>query len=341
MQPAPFPSNEPQRIEALKETGLLDSARELAFDDLASIASSLCGTPVALVSLVDSHRQWFKAHHGLDVTETPRDFAFCGYTILGEDVFIVPDAHADDRFADNPLVLGEPRVRFYAGAPLTAPDGVSFGSLCVIDHEPRQLSTEQVAALRALGRQVVAQIQLRRTMRRLATEMELRRQLAEQSETFFAVTLDLLCVAGTDGRFKKLNPAWERVLGYRLTDLIDLPFLNFVHPEDFDRTVAEMEKLAAGAPTVGFENRYRRHDGTYRQLAWTASPDAATGLIYASAHDLTEMRVTERRLEEFKSTLDRTRAAGSSTACTSNGWRSSSPRWTARTTPSSSSTRRP
>jgi len=157
------PSDESARLEALRSYAVLDTPPERAFDDLTQLASQLCGTPMSLVSLVDEGRQWFKSHTGLDVTETPREVAFCAHAILQPgELLIVPDAHADERFHDNPLVRQEPHVRFYAGVPLVNPDGHALGTLCVMDHVPRTLDEVQLTALRVLGRQVGTQLELRK-----------------------------------------------------------------------------------------------------------------------------------------------------------------------------------
>ena len=153
---------------ALERYQILDTLPEPAIDDLSKIAAQICGTPIGLVSLVDDDRQWFKAKCGIDATETSRDVSFCAHAILQPgEVFLVPDTLNDDRFADNPLVAGEPHIRFYAGTPLVTSDGYALGSLCVIDRQPRELSPAQIDALTALGRQVIDQFEAHRTLGKL------------------------------------------------------------------------------------------------------------------------------------------------------------------------------
>ncbi|BAY23139.1 multi-sensor hybrid histidine kinase [Calothrix sp. NIES-2100] len=182
---APLPDDEKQRIESLLEYKILDTPSEAAFDDLTRLASYICGTPIALISLVDTNRQWFKSKVGLDALETPRDIAFCAHAILQPDVFIVPDATDDERFATNPLVISEPNVRFYAGVPLTNALGYSVGTLCVIDQIPRNLSPEQVEALRILGRQVIKQMELRRNLASLVLVTKERKEKQKLRQQFF------------------------------------------------------------------------------------------------------------------------------------------------------------
>lgn len=165
---APVPANESLRLRLLQRHRILDTPQEDAFDDLAVLASTICGTPMASITLIDEARQWFKASVGLEDRETLREHAFCAHAILRDDVMVVEDARADDRFSANPLVTADPRIRFYAGAPLTMPGGLNLGTLCVIDRTPRQLTDEQLNGLRVLRRAVVTQMELRRALLDLA-----------------------------------------------------------------------------------------------------------------------------------------------------------------------------
>lgn len=167
-------ATEEARLEALRSYRILDTEPERAFDDLALLASRLCGTPIALITLIDRDRQWVKSRIGVEVAETSREVAFCDHAIRDHGLFCVPDATRDERFRDNPFVVSEPKIRFYTGAPLVTPDGHALGTLCVLDRKPRILTAEQREGLDALRRQVVAQLTLRRNL------VELQEALAER-----------------------------------------------------------------------------------------------------------------------------------------------------------------
>jgi len=164
MLKAPIPPNEPQRMRTLREYAILDTAPEAVYDDIAHVCAGVCDTPIALITLIDGTRNWFKARVGVgeELTESPRDISFCGHAIIGNDIFEVTDAVQDDRFADNPLVASQPLIRYYAGAPLITPDGFKLGTICAIDVRPRRLNVAQRDTLTALSRLVMRQLDRRR-----------------------------------------------------------------------------------------------------------------------------------------------------------------------------------
>jgi two-component system sensor histidine kinase/response regulator len=183
---APLPSNEAKRLEALRRYEILDTGPEQAFDDITLLASQICGTKIAAISLVGENRQWFKSKVGTTMTGTSRDIAFCAHGILQPEVFVVEDARADIRFAANPMVTGDPNIRFYAGTSLITSDGYALGMLCVNDPSARTLSAEQGAGLQALSRQVVAQLELRRSIAELALARDAALKTADSKSQFLA-----------------------------------------------------------------------------------------------------------------------------------------------------------
>jgi PAS domain S-box-containing protein/putative nucleotidyltransferase with HDIG domain len=241
---APLHPNERERLDALREYDVLDTASEQEFDDLTHLAAQICGTSMAAITLVDHNRQWFKSRIGLDFSETPIAVSFCAHAILGNELFLVPDTTVDERFAQNPAVTSEPHLRFYAGMPLVTPEGHAVGTLCVIDHEPRQLDQAQQDALRRLGRQVVAllearpdagtekgqsrQTRLRAERRRLHLALETAQQDAESlrlSEVryrrLFEAAQDGILILDTEtGKIEDANPFLCELLDYTPEELL-------------------------------------------------------------------------------------------------------------------------
>jgi GAF domain-containing protein len=165
---APLPDNEAERLTVLRGYQILDTAPDREFDLITALASRICDTPIALISLVDERRQWFKSNIGLNVSETNRNVAFCGHAILQREVLHVSDAKMDKRFADNPLVTGDPHIRFYAGAPLVTENGLALGTVCVIDQKPRTLTKEQRESLTLLSRLAMSLLDFRKQLREIS-----------------------------------------------------------------------------------------------------------------------------------------------------------------------------
>lgn len=227
--------DEATRSSVLHSYGILDTPREEDFDDLAQIASAICGTPIAVVNLVDTDRQFFKAEVGLGVRETPLESSFCRKAILSEDTLVVPDTTRDPRFEDNPLVVGEPKLRFYAGAVLKSPEGLPIGTVCVLDYVPRELSPLQVRTLRSLARQAMAQLELRRSM--AAQKKALEAAEAAKRETAILASIveqssDFIAMADTTGRAFFLNDAARNMVGLADADISTTNVVDYFHEDD-------------------------------------------------------------------------------------------------------------
>lgn len=407
MQAPAFPANEADRQAELEAAGLLDSAPEPELDALIKAVATQLGVPTALISLVDRDRQWFKSRHGLDASETPRAVSFCGHVVADAQTLVVANTLADPRFADNPLVVGAPHIRAYAGIPLTTAKGHTLGTLCVIDQAPREFTAEELDFLSAVARLVTENFELRaqarqqeqalrafaealgeavvhldaagrivwtsreaRALLRLASDADatpgpLFARCFEQPEAVSAALVPALAagqsvlgfeavVAGADGEqtplrldlgppegdphqplarcrlirvadlasvherlrryeqlfhfsqdlfatldgrgyFDLLNPAWERVLGWRLDDLRAEPISAFIHPDDVAKTMAGLQHLVDSRTMLpAFENRYRARDGQYHLLSWRGM--VVGGHFVGTARDVTEESDARRRL---------------------------------------------
>lgn len=325
---APRPANEARRLASLHAYAVLDTPAEAAFDDLTLLATQICGVPTAMVSLVDENRQWFKSRIGLRAVETARDISFCAHTILQpHQVLEVRDAMADPRFADSPLVMEDPHIRFYAGAPLVNEAGHALGALCVMDSVPRSLSVDQLAALEALSRRVVAQLELRRQARELVSrEQEATRLLAlaeksrrallsvledeklaarnlrESEERFrnlIEFASDIISVVDEDGIIRYQSPSTPRLLGYSATEMVGQAAGEFIHPDDRAKVAEAIGRamLALDKP-VTVEFRIHHQDGTWRTLQSSGKRMMGVGgkpQIVVNSRDVTENRVLEQQ----------------------------------------------
>ena len=297
-----------RRLAALACYQIVDTPREASFDELAELAADLCGAPIAVVNLIASHRQFFKAEVGLGVRETPLDNSFCIHALLEDEFLLVPDATQDARFACNPLVTGEPHLRFYAGALLKTADGVPIGTLCVLDYQPRTLTALQQKSLRVLARQVMAQLELRREVierDRGNDELTRTRNEAVDSEARFRNMADyapvMLWVTDANGACTYLNQRWCDFTGQTPAEAEGLGWLAATHPDDSQRTGQIF--LDANATRVPFRLEYRlRHaDGSYHWAIDAALPRfGADGTFLGyigSVIDIQDRRHAEEQLQ--------------------------------------------
>ena len=313
MEHPPSPLNEEDRLAALRELDLLDTPAESDFDNLALIAAALCDTPMALLAVVDRHRLWFKARVGVEVAEMPREPSFCAHTMAARGLFIVNDTWSDARFAGHRLMSEEIYARFYAGVPLTTSNGLIWGTLCVLDHNVRDLSPSQREALLALGRQAVAQAELRRQRRQLeATVARLERserharEMREQLKDLLDHANDLVLSTDEHGRFIYVNLAGQRALGRRPEELAQMTLFEAIAPEEHGRYREVLERVRREGALSGVETVFLTRDGrrrivdgniSWRQLPGVGSTSAGAGLN-AGTHRAIFRDITSRRRAE-------------------------------------------
>jgi adenylate cyclase len=292
---APVPSNEAERVKAV-ERYQLETSPEEAFDDLTRLAAYICGTPIALVSIIETQHQWFKSKVGVDVSEIPKDISFCAHAILNPDqLLVVPNALEDERFVDNPLVTSDPNIRFYAGTPVVTPDGFPLGTLCVLDRIPRHLTPEQQEALRALGRQVISQMELRRNLDRLEGQVARQEEVETKLRASDQEVVDLL--EGMADAFFALDRQWRFTyvnheagqMVQRQPEEIIGKVIWEVFPELVDSTFyQEFHKAVTQQISVTFEEFY---SPLSRWFEMRAFPSYEGLSIFA--HDITSRKAVE------------------------------------------------
>ncbi|PWJ55304.1 PAS domain S-box-containing protein [Dyadobacter jejuensis] len=299
MKSLPIPENEYERLKALRNYRIVDTHAEKEFDRLTELASIICEVPVSLVTLIDKDRQWIKSSYNMEIEETSRETSFCQYTILDDGLMEVEDTTLDDRFKDNPFVTANDGVRYYAGYPLVSPEGYAIGSFCVIDTKPHRLSDVQHKALKLLSIQAMD----------LIIDHKKREEL-RHFEHLFRLSNDMICLTGANGYFRQINPAFERILGWKQAYLLKTSLYELIHPEDVGHTYQSLTQLLhrkedPNSSPANFVHRFRNSSGKYRYIQWTASYEPVSGNLFAIGRDITEERLKENKLrmseERFRS----------------------------------------
>jgi len=298
MREPEIPANEQERLAALRALQLLDTPPEERFDRITRLAQRLFNVPIALVSLVDGHRQWFKSRQGLDATETPRNISFCGHAILNDGVFYVPNAAADARFRDNPLVAGPPDIRFYAGAPLSSPDGHRVGTLCIIDRKPQDLSEEDLRTLCDLGRWVeeeLRDLEFRKAADTIRGQEAMMRAILD-------TVVDGIITIDERGMIARVNPAAVRIFGYAPAEMVGRN-VKMLMPEPFHgehdgyleryRKTGDARIIGIGREVVG-----KRKDGGVFPMDLAVSECEVSGrrLFNGIVRDVTAQKAAEEEL---------------------------------------------
>ena len=321
-----YPHNETERLEFLKSLNILDSLPEQSFDTITSLASDICKTPIATISLVDDSRQWFKSKVGLNASETPRDISFCGHAILGEEIFEVPNALDDDRFCDNPLVTGEPNIRFYAGIPLISNNQYALGTLCVIDNKPRELSEEQRKSLKKLASLVEALIETHMQSRKLEETSAALFEKTAFINTLVSSAADSIISTDLNGLITSFNKGAEKMLGYSAEELIGLQTPAILHDaNEMQQRAYEISQTLGEKVEASFyvfiwqalkgksetrEWSYIRKNGTTLPVSLTVTSmhdNEGTLLGYLGVgHDISLRKQAEQRLSYMTDILERT-----------------------------------
>lgn len=310
MQEPALPPDETERIAALHRLDILDTPPEARFDRITRLACSTFNVPIALVSLVDSQRQWFKSCQGLGVRETPRSLSFCAHALFSPEILLVADTLRDPRFVDHPAVTGDPNVRFYAGCPLRTVDERIVGTLCLVDREPRTLSADEAELLRGLAAWVENELNAYELKRLVAALQERDARLLESEQRFrhaFEYAPIGIALVSPTGEWLRVNPALCELVGYSAADLQRRTFQDITHPDDVGADLGYFREMLAGSRTVyTVEKRYLHRLGHTVWVSLSASlvRDAEGKPAYFVSHieDITERRRLEQVKSEFLAT---------------------------------------
>ena len=314
MHPAPFPPDEAERLALLHALDLLDTPAEPAFDRITRLLARTLDVPIALVSLVDAERQWFKSRVGLDACETPRESSFCAHAILQRGPMVVEDARDDLRFVDNPLVTGAPNIRFYAGIPVRTSDGKALGTLCAIDSRPRSLSQDDMHTLTDLAELVSKEIQQRETILLSRRQIDRAKDAMQESEARFRSIFELawvgIAMVAPDGGLTSVNDAFCEIVGYDHEELARLTFQDITHPEDLDKDLNFLTQLVEGQiARYELEKRYLRKGGesVWISLSVTKQVNANNKLEYfvAVVKDIGARKKAEASLAALRHDLEK------------------------------------
>ncbi|MFI5159461.1 MAG: PAS domain S-box protein, partial [Sphingobacteriales bacterium] len=287
------PDNENKRLTALNSYNVLDTLPEKEYDAITRLASYICQVPIALISLIDEDRQWFKSKFGLDADETPRADAFCNYTILDDEILEVNNALEDDRFKDNRLVTGAPDIRFYAGAPLIDPQGQRLGSLCVIDRVPRKLTDEQKDALRTLADEVMSHLLLKKQKHELEASLEVHKDFYR----LFNSSAEIHLIANNEAKIELINNAIENILGYTPEEAIGRSLWQFVVGQNREQFVPVIEKALASQEAFEIETETVTADNQVKWIGWCAINKE--GKWYSNGRDITYQKKLLAELEQL------------------------------------------
>ncbi len=305
---APIPDDDAERVATLHSYGILDTAPEQGYEDVTTFATYICAVPYSTVTFVDRDRQWFKSEAGFGTNETGRSDGFCACTILSPETLIVEDALLDARFSQNPFVQGGPRIRFYAGAPIVAPNGHVLGSVCVFDDKPRQLSPMQIAALEALARQVQGLLEQRKAISRLevalTTSKEAERRLGELAAIVDSSD-DVILSKDLNGIITSWNAAAVDIFGYSAEEIVGTPALKLIPEPLRSEETTIMENILAGRRIEHFETQRVTKSGVFLDVSLTISPIRNSRGEIVGASEILRDVSAHKRMKERQQTISK------------------------------------